>query len=965
MLSAADVTEGTNLVRKAEALLKNWSNWASLDAYKGVWNQLNTAKEDLKTMLPAAAGESVIVVVPADTRSIKDLTGKDVKNDRVVVEFTPNWFSYWKFSALLKAAMEAFNAKLNETTLPAVNTTVSADNKAIVDEINKYAFLAGYVGPVLKVVDGKIELVDFYEEDGETPTEQVLASLTYSFYLFDNVQSRHKIPGIVNNILALLNHRINDANELGAEEYEVSCIYESVVGYARGNNQNEGTFIDAFTAGDIMPYETTDGALLNQDVALDSVYNFLQTFYDICKEVKGTETTTTATTGFDWTIPTYPVITGDAVGGVDSLTDKYVKELRAAIKLLTADITKLIQIYGWILANVANVLDWDIQITEDGKDLTTVVKEAGVGIMTEIMPCITKEANYPKDFMKKAVAAATKLAKLLAENGNETPATKTAIVNAYNDFAAALKQYILTDEGVAKFDSFVDDVYYVVNHYFGEPASYNYEQLIDKLAAVKNTIFLAKIADSKACYQYFQLTFRHAVKGHNEEEAEPMVKAAAEETSTFSLNPIAGYDLYFGDASGAPFENTSPLKANYLDAIDSMIAVSNVSAYTRDWADKFQEIRIIATLVRGTIVGDEETGYVVTDNDLKDMPVWYAERVLEELSAAWADRANYTRSALALYKAALEALLIEADSKNVYQFKTDTDEAKAIWNNFVDAYSHAQYIYLDVGCSKADVDEAVALLTAAMDKLGAIEVAEGASNKDTLAAKVAEAEALYARADLTTDAAAKTALELAVAEAKKALQFTITVLNSNDLDTLIKNIDNAMKALSKTMYTGKDLKKDTRVLELQVVVDLYTEASYRKFANSAEAAYAMAEEDTAKESAMKKAYDAVAARFAELKLAPVEEPVEEPAKEEPVEEPAGPSVVMQQAIAIYNEASKGYDKAVEGCTAETTAAYKAAIDTLKADIDKEADDAKLLDSIIALNLAKAALTVYVPETFDD
>ena len=73
---------------------------------------------------------------------------------------------------------------------------------------------------------------------------------------------------------------------------------------------------------------------------------------------------------------------------------------------------------------------------------------------------------------------------------------------------------------------------------------------------------------------------------------------------------------------------------------------------------------------------------------------------------------------------------------------------------------------------------------------------------------------------------------------------------------------------------------------------------------------------------------------------------------------------MEEAIAIYNDAANGYDKAVEGCTAESAAAYNAAINTLKADIENNADDAKLLESIIALNLAKAALTVDVPETCD-
>ena len=466
--------------------------------------------------------------------------------------------------------------------------------------------------------------------------------------------------------------------------------------------------------------------------------------------------------------------------------------------------------------------------------------------------------------------------------------------------------------------------------------------LYQKLAAGANTLLVNKYADAKNCYQYFQMKFEHAVEDAHEE------------------NGI--YNLYYGQLGDGA---VTPLKRNWLDPMNALVGFNNVSGYTRDFADKYQELRRIGALVLGCIAGSEDEGYTVEDNDLRDMPVWYAEKVLEELSNAYATRGDYSVSVLRAYKAELEALLREADGKNVYEYKTNTDEAKAIWEAFVTAYANAQYVALDDRASKADVDDAVAALKAAMANLAKIEAVEGASNKDTLAAKIADAEALYARAHVTDDKAAKDNLTVAISEAKKALQWTITVLNSTDLDAIIKNIDNAMNALAKSMYTGKDLKKDTKVLELQVVVDLYTEASYRKFANAVEAAYAMAEADTATESQMKAAYKSVADRFADLKLAPVEETPVEPEIvyiEVPVETA---SVVLEQAKAIYAEANNGYAKAVEGCTADTAAAYKAAIDTLKADIDKPADDAKLLSSIIALNLAKAGLTVDVPETFDD
>lgn len=977
-LDAANIGEGTELVRKAEALLKNW-DWSGKkddDPYKIAWVRLNAAKEDLKTMLPAAAGESVLIIVPAGTRNMKHVIGdpgEKITNDRVTVEFTPNYYSYWKFRAILIAALDAFNDRLTAATLPDVATTLPVDAESVVNEINKYAFLAGIVGPILKYNKDTKTIEDIpYVDANNNPTNAHRASKTYSFYLFDYVKSAD-ITYPNTHAMALLASNVTDGSGenrdgIGDELKAVTSIYEQVVGYARGNNTHENNSNDKFTE-ELMNYDwlnvdwaTANGLelnfkeeaslFLNQDVAIDSVYNFLETLFTVARDARDHFDPKASTlVGFDWTIP-------DAVELTDATSTGYIGRIRSALKLLTADITKLVQIYGWVFYNVAQVLGWDYDVNGDGR--TVLLTKIEDGPLAAILPCITdanvsseksygskdgEESNYPEGFFKKAKSAGLALERLLAQNINETPATKSSIIKAYDNFVKALKAYILTEAGAAKFDEFVDDVYYIVDHFFGEGDSYNYNELYQKLASGTNTIFANKLIDAKNCYQYFQMKFEHAVEDKHKTNAM--------------------FNLYYGktDAFGEGGSKEAPLYRNYIKPLEALIKENNVSGYTRDFADKYQEIRRIAALIRGCIYGDSENGYTVEFNDLRDMPVWFAEKVLNELTSTWADRANYTIDGLRAYKADLEALLREADGKNVYAYKTNTDESKAIWDAFVEAYRNAQYVALDTRCPKADVDNAVAALKAAMANLAKIEAVDGAADKDTLAAKIAEAEALFARANVTEDKAAKDNLVVAISEAKKALQFTITVLNSNDLETVIKNLDNAINALTKSMYTGKDLRKDTKVLELQVVVDLYTEGSYRKFANAVEAAYAMAEADTATESAMKNAYKAVADRFADLKLAPVEEPVQEP--EVVIVEVEKPSVVLEQAKAIYKEANDGYAKAVEGCTADTAAAYKAAIDTLKADIDKEADDAKLLASIITLNLAKAALTVDVPETIDD
>ena len=930
LLTATEITAGTALVRKADALLTNWASWASNDDYKGTWNALNTAKNNLKNMLPATEGADAVIVVEANSRKLKNFADKEVGNDRVIVEFAPNYFAYIKLYAELAAKIDAFTAKVTGVngSLSAPNLTATSKGD-LVDTINKYAHLVGIVGPIVEYADRtcddvdnkKIELIHTYVETkcgkpdhnhytvaGTTATKNAIATEKYMSYLFDkelaNVAADGKIVSYSNYKNALI-QIINNASLNNADG--VNSMYEIVIGSVDGNNA-------FWTVG--------NDKTVSQDVAIDSVYVLMQTIIDACN-YGTTDVAEQGGEGDDWSTENK----FDSEGKFDWVNDSYVftsgisKAVNAiieAVKNLTKDLTVEIQTYAAILGLTANLFGWEVDIKgyiADTDDLQW---------NDEATTCWQEEENYPKDAFKNARLAATELAKQITDtiedkDGNNVYNYTTAaqLIAAYNVFVDGIKTYLFTEAGADRFDEFVEDVYWYVKANLGTAADgwwNNYDKLIQKLLGAD--IHLEEyVADSKYCYEYFALTLKHA----------------AECT-------IFGNRYNFANGT---------LAANLINPLKGHIGNMDVTGYTREWAEMYNAVRQIAAAVVGSV--NLTTGEVTSD-----LPVWYAERILKECNEVKADGANYTTAKLVEYKAGLEALLIEADGLNVYNYVSNTDEAKAIWAAFVEAYANAQYTALDTRCAFADVDEAVAALEAAMAELAKIEAPEGAADADALAAKVAAAEALYARADATD--ADKEELEVAIAAAKKVLQFNISVLNSTDIEAEIKVLDDLMKALTNEMYTGKDLKKAVKVLELQVVVDLYTEASYRKFANAVEAAYAMAEEDTATESAMKAAYANVEARFGDLKLAPVEE---EPEVVEPET-----SVVMEEAIAIYNDAANGYDKAVEGCTAESAAAYNAAINTLKADIENNADDAKLLESIIALNLAKAALTVDVPETCD-
>jgi len=1078
LLSQANIDEGTALIRKAEALLTNWASWESNDSYKDTWNALKNAKNNLKNMMPATVGGSTIIVVEKETfGDIKNFAGTEIKNDRVIVEFTPNWFAYVKFSALLKAQIENFTAAVTgqKGTLDEINLGKD-DASALAAIINKYAFLAGIVGDVVEVKDGKIITKTFNKD----------ASLIYSYYVFKgSMWSKTSVATNANDFLTAILHY-----EVSGDDVD-TCLYEAVIGKKLGNNYYNQFDRDG---------ENWGGAV-DQDMAIENAYYFVDIFEETLRYALANDFS--ASTGsFDWTKE-------EGAWEFKSDVAKKIEALEAAIKNLTKDLTTEIQTYAWILWNIADVMDWDnikwdefefkngdkftsyIQgifgsdgkvwedayisfdalydalevsinvedfmisieeltitdknITIDNTDIddaiatlklaqnqlnnmkleddpaTTAsnddkairnsmnkrinkvietltnakdainaevnsdfdwflnksedevnaklaekVEEVNANLATDLndmvaeinsdikatlddlnsfadivyksytgsAPCYTNADNYPKDYMKNVLAEANVLAKHIAElieawdkdnNKRINVATQTnlsGLVAAYNNFIDLFKTNILTEEGAAKFDKFVDDTYYVaeaaLNGTDKELYWNEYDRLLQKLAS-SNLTLDKYLADAKTCYDYFAVTLKHVID----------------------------CEAYF---TNLYLDNNGAVVVNLIKPLSDLVAAMDVTGYTRDWADNFQAVREVAAYINASIVKVADNDYTVNS----DMPLWYALRVLSETQKAYDERANYTVAKLVEYKAGLEALLIEADGLNVYNYVSNTDEAKAIWADFVAAYANAQFVALDTRVEFAKVDEAVATLEAAMAELAKIEAPEGAADADALAAKIEAAKALYARADVTT--ADKTELELAIAAAEKVLMFNISVLNSTDIEEEIKALDDLMNALLDTMYTGKDLKKATKVLELQVVVDLYTEASYRKFANAVEAAYAMADEDTATESAMKAAYANVESRFGDLKLAPVEE---EPEVVEPET-----SVVMEEAIAIYNDAANGYDKAVEGCTAESAAAYNAAINTLKADIENNADDAKLLESIIALNLAKAALTVDVPETCD-
>lgn len=887
ILSSAEIATGTATVNEAATLLKVWAHWASgNDAQKASYAALNNAMNVLKNMLPVVANATVKYDVAANTCKVKvDINGVikgEEGNDAYSITFTPNYFAYVKYLYQLQDAIATFKAATAPSaSLGAVDFTT--DKSALLrNALNKYAYLFGVVGKVFNDDNTAVAVdktsaqaiaTELYTKYLLKPLSSPIASSAYDYVTYANY---------IANIFAALD---NENNTYFVDGGDATTLYEKVVG-------------TVFVA------DPTDWR--NFDAAIDNVYPVMSAYVTGAGFLLGENTAYTNDVSFNWT-------TGAA--SFKSAYEKAVSAITDALKYLTADLTRDINKYMYILKTVADFFGWTYNTT------------GGYAVAATPAENYQAASSYPNKVMENAVKATNVLNNMYDRyvansDGNRTYTRPTAssIVPAYDNFIAAVK-VLLTETGAAKLDAFLNAVDNAVKAFYGS-AYNNYDELYNKLVDSGESINNYLLTGAAATQPYVDFAF----------------------TLSVVMNDTAAGNRY-NYANGS-------LNANLYDALAANIGTVDVSGVARDWAEDYDEVRKLAAGVVAIIDG------LVANPASSDMPLWYALRVLDELNEVLAAKGENTVAALDAYKAELNALIAEAFEKNIWEYVTNSDETKAVWAEFVDAFNSALNTQYDARAPKDDIDLAALRLSEAMADLVKI---EGASTVDTLNAAIADAEALIARADMTSSTAKK-ALEDAIYAAKKVMQFNINVMSSTDIDAEIAKLTAAMKTLTNDMYTAVKLAKDVKLFELKVVADLYTEVSYTMFANACADAYTTSSNDALKESEYEAARAKVESKFNGLKLAPVE--VEEPAPEVPTVEEPKESEIKKQAVEVYNELAAEF-ASLTGYSAESTSALSNAIKALKAGIDSDATDATLISNIIAAKLARASLVVDNPNTCDD
>lgn len=942
----SDIKEGTDLINEAQALLSYYSSWASSSnsSYKEAWNSLNEAVTDLKVMLPYDASSAAIYTIKANTSDATlDLDGstKNTSNSAIVVTFTPNYFAFVRFVAKLEAALADMVSAIatynnNIENLDKVQSSSSLDKAALKEVLLKYDFLAGLNLGYDKTFD-KVYIL--WSED-----------VFFELYLYFCSQF---IAGIVTSDSNLsydtgdiLSSDIDDKQ--AADQYGLFCemFYEAIVIF---NEEKQASDTEHFSN---VKFKTsswdwttgTIGGEVNGYAAIaEKLVNFLPYITAELEEI----------------INLYAFISdelarhfgfGEVLFGWyegsnkdDYLTDEHYPDFKTPANypgFETKTITSINSLNEWFEDHFGESLTDILDSLADSStmDLSSAIKNFVKEYLDEIkaiveMIYIGKEVTVVSagEYYEAMMAYYELYALCHALDNDSNYKVEDSYVNAsilndaYNTFIKEIKDLLTDERGDKLVDEFVADV-------------------IDW----KNTSFVKhddEIAN-EPWFLYEKLNEADMWKALTlpEDAAEPYLYY------TFTLAHVAEHE--FGGnkyENGAQFTATiyNPLK-NKSKALDKY----NVSGYDREWSEKFAEIRKVA-------------GYVLELIDVKDgseidsdIPLWYVLNVITALDDVLDEQDEHTTSAIEAYKVAnLYSVIESASDKSVYDYITDTEEGAAVWAAYEAAYAAAIAAKYDLRMPKSEIDDVVAKLNAAVEALELVKKPESSSTTADLEAKIVEAEALLARADdLDTAAKVKAVenLKTAITDAKQFLvnfKYETAYNNSYDIDAQIADVQAAIDNVDDLLYFADDLAAYLGFVANAAKVNeaLYTADSYAAFVLAYEAAKEVAAVTDYKASVYVAAKASVSAAYQALAFIPEPEMTK----------------TFEAAVAKLAEL-----KAVstEGYTAESVAAFEAAVDALEAGIEEVADDDVLLELIANAYIAKAQLAsveIKNPITCDD
>ena len=221
-------------------------------------------------------------------------------------------------------------------------------------------------------------------------------------------------------------------------------------------------------------------------------------------------------------------------------------------------------------------------------------------------------------------------------------------------------------------------------------------------------------------------------------------------------------------------------------------------------------------------------------------------------------------------KDALNTAIANAESKVEADYTADS------WTSFANALANAQAVAADAAADQETVDNATALLNAAMEALEAVVVPPvvDPANKDDLNALIATAET-YTRSDYTEES--WTAFDNAVAAAQTVA--ANEAATQDEVDAAAAALEAAMAALEKVAPEVNREALRALIAEAQAVVEKdYTPASYAALQQALEAALSVANDANAEQKDIDAAAAALETALGALVKVQVKD--DEPAKDE-------------------------------------------------------------------------------------
>lgn len=907
LLSDADINEGVALINQAQVLLLAWDFWADKEAgtaEKIAYDALAEAVALLKGMLPYAAGDKIAYVIAADSTDIiaYDFDGTKLagKNNEATVVFEPNFYAFLRLYDTLVAVINEFNKTVvawegKTAILDPVAITTVYNKKSLATVLTTYDFIAGY--EVIANDDGTVTYSGAAVLD-YAKYQALLAAIIYPAIVGGNEAGRSQ-GHIIGGKSGWLDHDQVKENQAYGELVEFINQFEQAMLIYNGT----------------MDWNAPE-SVYRYDWHIDSINQNKNKF-----RIKGDS--------WSWQSGT---LSGQNNGYAAIAT-----QLATKLSNVTVDFAKLLNVYQFIVTTLfAHFQGASNSAGSDGNpdnwkfganpvwygggwwDSAFFYKAASYNVNDSYAGFCNDGSVYDNFWY-----AHNHWEEKVTNQGNRPTIT---VMQAYYDEVLTCVKAMLTDRGEALLDAWIADVMtWVAVETISDAADWElYETLCARFGdptkgQIKN-FPLPK--EENQLYLYYDLTLAMVVGNEFCDAAN--IYAGKDTFIEMFYNPMLEASMAF----------------EYVD----------VSGYDTEWAERYAEAReqIGYFLLNIDINANVSTtgGHKAARSMIKtDITLSATLDLLNEINALVAEKEEHSVSALELYKTTeLDPVLAAAWGKNANDYETSSAAAKKVWTAYTEAYADALVVRNTARAPKSEIDATIAALAGALDALAEIAKEDSAATVADLNNKIAEAEALFNRADV--EAASVEALAVAIADAKAfvaELRYNVTFVDA-DIDAAVAALDAAIAAANEDAFLADDLAAYLAEVaaEVEANAENYPADAYNAFVAAYNEAKAIAELTTDEEAYLA-AKELVAAAYDAL---------------------VNPAMSKTMEAAVEKLAElKAVDTA--DCSAASVAAFEAALADLEAGIEAGADDEAILDLITKAYLAKANLVVNNAETLDD